>query len=216
MYKMVESLFSKFMEDKVRMLSVQDRKGTLQVHVEIHQVQQRLSSAIIVKVEGTWLDSVLRQKEEGMQHDPRVVDGQISQIITHNVTFQTDDLDAYDSDCDDNLMTSNNVYFIASFIPLIIEYLVKVNEKARILELKRRYFKDYCFENEYVERQYAVFKLYGNKIFWKISNMVPTPGNPQYAEVVLSYNGWDVPTRQILDSRGAIPSKTADDAKVVI
>ncbi|GKB08683.1 hypothetical protein Tco_0836995 [Tanacetum coccineum] len=31
------------------------------------------------------------------------------------------------------------------------------------------------------ERQYAVFKLYGNKIFWKISNVVPTPRNPQYA-----------------------------------
>ncbi|GJT00106.1 hypothetical protein Tco_0821275 [Tanacetum coccineum] len=27
------------------------------------------------------------------------------------------------------------------------------------------------------ERQYAVFKLYGNKIFWKISNVVPTPRN---------------------------------------
>ncbi|GJW48086.1 gag-pol polyprotein [Tanacetum coccineum] len=31
------------------------------------------------------------------------------------------------------------------------------------------------------ERQYAVFKLYGNKIFWKISNVVPTPRKPQYA-----------------------------------
>ncbi|GKG03289.1 hypothetical protein Tco_0310925, partial [Tanacetum coccineum] len=35
-------------------------------------------------------------------------------------------------------------------------------------------------------------------------------------EVVLFYNGLDVPTRQILDSRGAIPSTTAADAKVVI
>ncbi|GJX77068.1 hypothetical protein Tco_0323879 [Tanacetum coccineum] len=33
-------------------------------------------------------------------------------------------------------------------------------------------------------------------------------------EVVLFYNGLDVPTRQILDSRGAIPSKTDDDSKV--
>ncbi|GKA25921.1 putative reverse transcriptase domain-containing protein [Tanacetum coccineum] len=33
-------------------------------------------------------------------------------------------------------------------------------------------------------------------------------------EVVLFYNGWDVPTRQILDLRGAIPSKTVADAKV--
>ncbi|GKE76386.1 retrovirus-related pol polyprotein from transposon TNT 1-94 [Tanacetum coccineum] len=35
-------------------------------------------------------------------------------------------------------------------------------------------------------------------------------------EVVLFYNGLDVPTRQILDSRGAIPSKTIVDAKVAI
>ncbi|GKE11745.1 putative ribonuclease H-like domain-containing protein, partial [Tanacetum coccineum] len=32
-------------------------------------------------------------------------------------------------------------------------------------------------------------------------------------EVVLFYNGLDVPTRQILDSRGVIPSKTVADAK---
>ncbi|GJZ08847.1 retrovirus-related pol polyprotein from transposon TNT 1-94 [Tanacetum coccineum] len=35
-------------------------------------------------------------------------------------------------------------------------------------------------------------------------------------EVVLFYNGLDVPTRQILDSRGVIPSKTAADAKIAI
>ncbi|GKB38412.1 hypothetical protein Tco_0883354 [Tanacetum coccineum] len=35
-------------------------------------------------------------------------------------------------------------------------------------------------------------------------------------EIVLFYNGLDVPTRQILDSKGAIPSKTAANAKVAI
>ncbi|GKA08617.1 hypothetical protein Tco_0687948 [Tanacetum coccineum] len=35
-------------------------------------------------------------------------------------------------------------------------------------------------------------------------------------EVVLFYNGLDVPTRQIFDSRGAIPSKTVADVKVSI
>ncbi|GJV38720.1 reverse transcriptase domain-containing protein [Tanacetum coccineum] len=44
---------------------------------------------------------------------------------------------------------------------------------------------------------------------------------PQYyltemQEVVLFYNGLDVPTRQILDSRGAVPSMTAADAKKAI
>ncbi|GJY01317.1 reverse transcriptase domain-containing protein [Tanacetum coccineum] len=35
-------------------------------------------------------------------------------------------------------------------------------------------------------------------------------------EVILFYNGLGIPTRQILDSRGAIPSKTTTDAKVAI
>ncbi|GJY12431.1 hypothetical protein Tco_0381740 [Tanacetum coccineum] len=35
-------------------------------------------------------------------------------------------------------------------------------------------------------------------------------------EVILFYNGLDVPTRQILDSRGAVPTKTAADAKTAI
>ncbi|GJU85194.1 retrovirus-related pol polyprotein from transposon TNT 1-94 [Tanacetum coccineum] len=35
-------------------------------------------------------------------------------------------------------------------------------------------------------------------------------------EVILFYNGLDVPTRQILDSKGVIPSKTAADAKIAI
>ncbi|GJY55834.1 hypothetical protein Tco_0454949, partial [Tanacetum coccineum] len=39
------------------------------------------------------------------------------------------------------VMTSNNVTFIASFIPLIMEYLVKISKKERILELKRRHLK---------------------------------------------------------------------------
>ncbi|GJV86239.1 putative reverse transcriptase domain-containing protein [Tanacetum coccineum] len=33
--------------------------------------------------------------------DHRVADGQVAQTITHNAALQTDDLDAYDSDCDD-------------------------------------------------------------------------------------------------------------------
>ncbi|GJR52316.1 hypothetical protein Tco_1402837 [Tanacetum coccineum] len=35
-------------------------------------------------------------------------------------------------------------------------------------------------------------------------------------EVILFYNGLDVPTRQILDSKGAIPTKIAADAKIAI
>ncbi|GJV39138.1 hypothetical protein Tco_1417578 [Tanacetum coccineum] len=89
------------------------------------------------------------------------------------------------------------------------ESMIWKSRSVRILELKQRYFEDYCSDDQYVvsikedtaylcllspettketrpichiqERQYAVFKLYRNKIFWKISNVVPTPRNPQYA-----------------------------------
>nr|GEW65692.1 hypothetical protein [Tanacetum cinerariifolium] len=35
-------------------------------------------------------------------------------------------------------------------------------------------------------------------------------------KVILFFNGLDVPTRQILDSKGAIPTKTVTDAKIAI
>ncbi|GJR08884.1 hypothetical protein Tco_0791536 [Tanacetum coccineum] len=39
---------------------------------------------------------------------------------------------------------------------------------------------------------------------------------PDEIEMILFYNGLDIPTRQILDSKGAIPTKTSADAKVAI
>nr|GEV26906.1 putative reverse transcriptase domain-containing protein [Tanacetum cinerariifolium] len=63
--------------------------------------------------------------------------------------------------------------------------------------------------------------------FLEIVDLFHTPNITQYhimlrafpmsltgAEVILFYNGLEVPTRQILDSKGAIPAKTAADAKV--
>ncbi|GJV05634.1 hypothetical protein Tco_1343290 [Tanacetum coccineum] len=86
---------SKFKEDKVRMLSVQVHKGMLQVQGEIHQVKQRLSSVIIVKVKGIWLDSVLSQREEVMQHGLR------KRCCLFKYRLRIDDPDAYDFDNDD-------------------------------------------------------------------------------------------------------------------
>ncbi|GKE51049.1 hypothetical protein Tco_1486205, partial [Tanacetum coccineum] len=40
--------------------------------------------------------------------------------------------------------------------------------------------------------------------------------NYEEEEVILFYNGLDVPTRQILDSKGGMPTKTVSDAKVAI
>nr|GEY78824.1 retrovirus-related Pol polyprotein from transposon TNT 1-94 [Tanacetum cinerariifolium] len=86
---MVESLFSKFKEDKVRMLSVQDHRECFREEGMQHGLRRKC-----------WLfKHMLRELDEDrlvFLADPRVVDGQVAQIITYNTTLQTDDLDAYD------------------------------------------------------------------------------------------------------------------------
>ncbi|GKB54958.1 retrovirus-related pol polyprotein from transposon TNT 1-94 [Tanacetum coccineum] len=52
--------------------------------------------------------------------------------------------------------------------------------------------------------------------FKKLLMKFPQHYLTEMQEVILFYNGLRIPTRQILDSRGAIPSKTVDDAKVAI
>ncbi|GJS34399.1 reverse transcriptase domain-containing protein [Tanacetum coccineum] len=50
---------------------------------------------------------------------------------------------------------------------VIMEYLVKLDQKARILELKRRYFKDYCSDNQYavsIKEDTAYLCLHSPKI----------------------------------------------------
>ncbi|GJV24255.1 putative reverse transcriptase domain-containing protein [Tanacetum coccineum] len=44
----------------------------------------------------------------------------------------------------------------------------------------------------------------------------PQHYSTEMQEVILFYNGLDIPTRQILDSRGVVPTKTAADAKTAI
>ncbi|GJV09225.1 homeodomain-like protein [Tanacetum coccineum] len=50
----------------------------------------------------------------------------------------------------------------------------------------------------------------------KIVDLFHIPNITIDQEVILFYNGLGIPTREILDSKGAIPSKTAADAKVAI
>ncbi|GJZ69808.1 hypothetical protein Tco_0633358 [Tanacetum coccineum] len=70
---------------------------------EIMQVDmQGLLNATTVKVKDIWLGNALSLSDQGMQHDPGVLDSQAVQtIIPNNAAFQTEDLDTYDSDCDD-------------------------------------------------------------------------------------------------------------------
>nr|GEZ71847.1 hypothetical protein [Tanacetum cinerariifolium] len=56
----------------------------------------------VLLVEAQGSGKVLNKEELEVLADPRVVEGPVTQtVITHTVDYQADDLDAYDSDCDD-------------------------------------------------------------------------------------------------------------------
>ncbi|GKA41417.1 hypothetical protein Tco_0734010 [Tanacetum coccineum] len=64
--------------------------------------RQGLLNATTVKVKDIWLGNALNLSDQGMQHDPWVPDDQAVQTtIPNNVAFQIENLDTYDSDCDD-------------------------------------------------------------------------------------------------------------------
>nr|GEZ52615.1 hypothetical protein [Tanacetum cinerariifolium] len=91
--------------------------------------------------------------------------------------------------------------------------------------LKTKFLNKYCppartakkmaeinnFQQETDENLYQAWKR-----FKKLLMKCPQHYLTKMQEVILFYNGLGIPTRQILDSRGAIPSKTAVDAKVAI
>nr|GEW56590.1 hypothetical protein [Tanacetum cinerariifolium] len=78
------------------------QEPTHQEQVEIIMGNRGLLSATTVKENVTCQNSALNQKGKGMSHDPRIAKAQTTQnVITHNAAYQGDDLDAYDSDCDE-------------------------------------------------------------------------------------------------------------------
>ncbi|GJR82526.1 hypothetical protein Tco_0153311 [Tanacetum coccineum] len=68
--------------------------------------------------------------------------------------------------------------------------------------------------NEPTEPDETLFQAW--KRFKELLMKCPQHYLTEMQEVILFYNGLDIPTRQILDSRGVIPTKTAEDAKKAI
>ncbi|GJW21515.1 hypothetical protein Tco_0032137 [Tanacetum coccineum] len=87
--------------DKLLML-LEQRENTHLEQVEATQGNKGLSSVTTTKGRVIFSSSVLSPREKGIKHDPGLPDTQTSQtVITHNAAYQADDLDAYDSDCDE-------------------------------------------------------------------------------------------------------------------
>ncbi|GJS61282.1 retrovirus-related pol polyprotein from transposon TNT 1-94 [Tanacetum coccineum] len=91
--------------------------------------------------------------------------------------------------------------------------------------LKTKFLNKYCppdrtakkmeeINNFQQEPDESLFRAW--EVFKELLMKCPQHYLTNMQEVILFYNGLDVLTRQILDSKGAIPSKTAADAKIAI
>ncbi|GKB54883.1 hypothetical protein Tco_0905636 [Tanacetum coccineum] len=97
---------------------------------------------------------------------------------------QSGDKVTTDNDVERVLTISNNVYFIASFIPYCCsdnQYVVSIKEDTAYLCLHSpKTTKETRSNTPYPEEGNTPYSSY-MEIFWKISNVVPTPRNPRYA-----------------------------------
>ncbi|GJW23902.1 hypothetical protein Tco_0037713 [Tanacetum coccineum] len=92
---MAELLYNQFRGDKFLLLQVQV-EPTLQEQVEAILGNKGLLFVTTIKGKDTCPNSALNLRGNRMIH------GQATQtVITHNATYQANDLDAYDSDCDE-------------------------------------------------------------------------------------------------------------------
>ncbi|GJW46362.1 hypothetical protein Tco_0078008 [Tanacetum coccineum] len=103
--------------DKLLML-LEQRENTHLEQVEATQGNNGLSSVTtfndkVLLVQAQASGQVLTEEEIAFLADPGLPDTQTSQtVITHNAAYQADDLDAYDSDCDE--LNSAKIALIAN------------------------------------------------------------------------------------------------------
>ncbi|GJR25379.1 hypothetical protein Tco_1101611 [Tanacetum coccineum] len=139
-------------------------------------------------------------------------------------------------------LTSNTIHTVLRGEPnpqVIMEYLVNISKRRAFWSLNEDILKINDFDCQYAVsikedtaypclhspkttketssiRQYSEEEVAETMAETMEQYMSKTRADYGSGEVILFYNGLDIPTRQILDSRGAIPSKTASDVKTTI
>nr|GEY15170.1 hypothetical protein [Tanacetum cinerariifolium] len=105
-FKMEESQFNKFKEDKLRVLLALETKELLQPQGETIQLSKRPRNYVWFKeklmlVEAQKAGQILDEEQLAFISDSEIAEVQVAQQKnSQNLAFQTEDLDAYDLDCD--------------------------------------------------------------------------------------------------------------------
>ncbi|GJU17999.1 hypothetical protein Tco_1145965 [Tanacetum coccineum] len=138
--------------NQLRTLSNPRNEATIQdgrVTEPTQQVRQRLFAATTVKRKATWQDSVPNLKILGIQH-----------------AFQTDDLDAFDSDCDEASSAS---------VVLMTKLSSYDSEVLSVVPIHDNYLDNHLIDQNVQQMQYSEQTVFNNETYIDItsdSNMI--------------------------------------------
>ncbi|GKD47138.1 hypothetical protein Tco_1271783 [Tanacetum coccineum] len=123
------------------------------------QGKQGLLSVTIVRVKGIWQGNALRLRGQGILHDLGIPDVQATQTtIPQNAAYQTDDLDAYDSDCDD--ISSAKAVLMANLSSYNLDVLSEQMQQSFIHE----YNENLVLKAELAKKEHMVEKKLFNEV----------------------------------------------------
>ncbi|GJZ05477.1 hypothetical protein Tco_0539270 [Tanacetum coccineum] len=112
-----------------------------------HSLRKSGLGSETTKIQGMLANNlqVLDEEQLAFLADPRITDGQDNQpTIIHNVAFHTDDLDAYDSDCDDissakAVLMSN----LSSYSSVVLSEYLQQTQNAIVQDTNSSALQDY-------------------------------------------------------------------------
>ncbi|GKF07832.1 hypothetical protein Tco_0042056 [Tanacetum coccineum] len=111
---MVESPFNKFKEDKIRVMLVQETKELLLLRGKCYSWPRNAAwfKEKLMLAEAQEVGQILDEEQLAFLADPGISEAPVTQqTIPQNLAFQTDDLDAYDSNYD-NLSSAKAVLMV--------------------------------------------------------------------------------------------------------
>ncbi|GKD15660.1 hypothetical protein Tco_1200067, partial [Tanacetum coccineum] len=92
-------------------------------------IGQRVEKVLLVEAQAN--GQILHEEELAFSADPGIVKGQATHtIITHNVAYQADDLDAYDSGCDE--LNATKIALMANLSHYGLDALAEVNNHDNV------------------------------------------------------------------------------------
>ncbi|GKA23122.1 hypothetical protein Tco_0709084 [Tanacetum coccineum] len=126
------------------------------------RTSSNLRNQVIIQDDWVTVQQVLDEEQLTFLADPGVADGQATQTtITHNAAFQIDDLDAFDSDCDD--ISSAKAVLMANLSSYDSDVLFE-NRNAKFaafeqeIDSLKQTLSKYVKENESLLTTFIVFK----------------------------------------------------------